>query len=435
MVNPELRLNNPEEEVIQPIVEPDSVRKEADNLEEKFSKKTLGETYISEYQTRKANIRGTKIERGAAFRFERGQIYKGYKILRAEIRDAEKRGEDTTKKRDLLKEMRVRAKDMEKDLDEIEKQCYENVRMVEVQTEFGNFSVPVVEFDLKKKDEKETEEDKRTPYFFIPGMPTSDFHSSAAISMAMALRGNKVYVPVDLETSSVGKPENFKGMVKERGDLGIHAEVFRQTIKTLGLEKVNVMGHSFGATIALELALASDFKELEDLIVMEPLGVEEKGVRKLATQFGFNQTLLRFLPYSEQRIKVAKEKGSKSKSNMALYLEDVKIIAKRLYSPEKLSKIKPNGRFQVWFGTDSPIMNVKETERVFQESEELRQKTPDASPVEIYEVEKGEHMWPVRGALGLSKMLQAKKPESQITKVKISDLKNSAMAGILEDIK
>ena len=65
-----------------------SIKKEAEDLQRSFSKKTLREKYWSEYQTRKAKIRGTEIERGEVFRFERGQIYKAYITLRREIREA-----------------------------------------------------------------------------------------------------------------------------------------------------------------------------------------------------------------------------------------------------------------------------------------------------------------------------------------------------------
>jgi hypothetical protein len=441
MFNPETGSGEPEEEIPQQVKQK-NLSDAKEPLEKEFQKKTFSEKHFAEVQTREAPIRGVKNpekKRGEIFRFERGQILKGFKILRGQIREAKERGEDTTEKKSLLKEIRGQAKILEKNLDDIESQCYENIKTVEVETEFGQFSLPVVEFDLRKKEglngSPEPEEDERIPYFFIPGILSSDFHKSVAISMAMALQGEKIYVPIEIEQSSVKKPENFKEMLKERGDFSIHSEVFKQTIRALDLGKVNVIGHSLGATVALELGTDPDFEEMEDLIIMEPLGIEEKGVMKLATQFGLKQTLLRFLPYSEQRIKVAPEAGVKSGGELGLYLEDVKILAKKLYNPEKLSRIKPNGRFQVWLGTDSPIMNVVEIERVFQESEKLRQKDPNASQLEIYEVEKGEHMWPVRGALGLSRILKADRPEKQVTTIELSDLENSGMAGILKDIE
>jgi len=426
MSNPEIGSREPEETQQQA---------EARNLQEALEDKGFVETHVAEVQTRKAPLRGAgnpELKRGEIFRFERGQILKGYKILREQIREAKERGEDTTEKRILLKEIRDQAKVLEKNLDEIERQCYENVRVIDVDTEFGKFAVPVVELDLRKKEDKESKKDDRTPYFFIPGMPTADFHNSVAVSMAMALEGNRVFVPIDIEQSPSGKPENFREMLKERGDLGIHAEVFKQIIRAVGLDKVNVMGHSFGATIALELGTDPDFKELQDLVIMEPLGIEEKGVVKLAAQFGFSQSLLKFLPYAEQRIKVAKGVNTKARGDNALYLQDVQIIAKELYPVEKLSQIKPNGRFQVWFGTDSPIMNVDKLEEAFLGAEELRGQDPNASPLEIYEVDGGEHMWPVRNALGLARMLAGGRSGEQITHVNTKDLKNSAMAGIIQ---
>jgi len=416
---------------------------EAEKLQTQLQEKSFTEKYISEVQTRKAPIRGAENPdqtRGGIFRLERGQILKGYKILRGQIRDAEKRGEDATGKIELLKEIRIRAKDLERNLDEIERQSLENIKMLDVETEFGKFSVPVVEFNLGKNSGKEegaeAEKDDRIPYFFIPGMATFDFHhsASAAVPMALALQGHKVYVPMDIEQPSVKRPEGYREMLRAQGNLGIHAEVFKQLIRKIGLEKVNIISHSFGATVALEMGSDADFKELEDLVVTEPLGIEDKGVGKLAVEFGLDQGILKQLPYSESRIKMKKEQGVKKTGDNSLYLEDVKIIARKIYDQEKLSRIKPNGRFQIWFGTDSPVINVEEMEKAFQEAEKLRQKDLKASPLEIYEVQKGEHIWPIRNALGFSRMLKQERPGTRITKIQPTDLGNSAMEEILTRI-
>jgi len=419
--------------------EPEGSREEErKNLENELSKKTFLERYLREVQTREAPLRGSKNPertRGEIFRFERGQILKAYKILRGQIEEARKRGEDAVEKKGLLKEIRGRAKILEKNLDTLEDQYYEEVKMVEVDTEFGHFSVPMVELDLRKEEDGEQGEDERTPYFFIPGMGSQDFHCSAAVSMALALRGHKVYVPAEIEQSSVKKPADFNEKVAERGDFSAHAEVFKETIRAAGLNEVNVIGHSLGATIALELAADADFHELNDLIVMEPLGIEEKGIKKLATQFGFSQVLLRFFPYAESRIKISPQKGSKSTADYSLYAEDAKILAKKLYPPEKLAEIKPRGRYQIWYGTDSPIMNVQETREAFSAAELIRAEDPEAKPVEIYEVKGAEHMWPVNSALGLERKLNAPRPDRQVTKVKLPDLEKSGVAGILKDLK
>ena len=139
---------------------------EVAKLEKEFKKKSLLETVISEYQTRKAPIRGYPNKmRGEVFRYERGQIVKAYKILRNQIRNAKAKGEEVTEKKKLLKEIRGRAKVFEKALDELNRQYYENVRYVEIETSYGKFSVPVVDLHLAKEGADGKEEDTKTPYF------------------------------------------------------------------------------------------------------------------------------------------------------------------------------------------------------------------------------------------------------------------------------
>ena len=410
---------------------------EAEKLQGELQKKSFVEKHFAEVQTREAPIRGAEnpeLVRGGTFRFERGQILKAYKILREQIRDAQVSGEDATEGKNLLKEIRGRAKILEKNLDTLEKQYYENIKTVDVDTEFGKFSVPVVELDLR--DPKETEKDERTPYFFITGMPAGSFHRAAAITMALALQGHKVYAPAEIEQPFVKKPDNYKDMLKERGDFKIQADVFKQIVRNLGLDKVNVMGHSLGATMALELGADKDFEELQDLVVMEPLGMEDKGVAKLAMQFGIGQGMLRQMPFSESRIKATNEGvGTESHGDNSLYYEDIKIMAKQIYGPEKLSQIKPSGRFQVWFGTDSPVINTKKMEETLQQAAELRGKSQDASQLEVYEIVGGEHMWLHKNVFSILDIMNGPKPKEQITRVDKSDLNNSAIERILKDIK
>lgn len=411
----------------------EEVGKEAEKLGEKLSEKSFGEKVVSEYQTKKAKIRGTEIERGAAFRFERGQIYKGYKILRAEIGEAEKRGEDTTKKKELLKEMRGRAKFMEKDLDELNRQFHENVRNVDVETKFGDFSIPIVELDLKK--DLNPEEDKRTPYFFLGSIATN-FHQSACFSLAMALDGHKVYVPMQPEQPAVKKPDNFGETLSQQGNLKPYAELAKKTIEKIGLKEFNLVGYSMGATTSLELATDPELQGLNDLTIIEPLGIEEKGLLKLGKEFGFNQAMLKTIPSSEARIKTFFQGAEAGQGEFGLFLKAGNILSKKHFDAEKLKAINPKGRFQVWIGTKSPVVSEKLAESVFEETEKLRQaQNSNSSPLEFYKVKGADHGLPMMNALGLSRMITGKKPSEQVTEVKMKDLENSAMARIIKDIK
>ncbi len=429
MFNPESSSRKPEEDKGIDLEElGNSVQKEAEKLSRDVSQKTAGEEYISEYQTRKSKIRGTEIERGAAFRFERGQIYKAYKILRADIREAKEGSGDTTSKKELLRTIREKAKATEKDLDELNRQFYENAKDIEIETEYGKFTMPVVELDLRK--DIDPSEDKRTPYVFLGGIG-SDAIKGAAFSMALALHGHKVYATQQPEQPCVKKPENFRQILAEQGDMKIHAAIAKQTIRNLGLENINLVGWSTGATTALEIACDPDFKSINDLIALEPLGFEAKGLPKLAKEAAIKLPLAAF-PYSETRIKGFAQGAEAGQADLALMFETGKILSKKLLSPERMSKINPKGRFQVWMGTRSSYTNVRVSENVLSKTEELRQENnPGASPLEIYEVSGSDHFLPLVNALGLVETMSQERPDKSITKIKKSDLKNSAVQEIL----
>jgi pimeloyl-ACP methyl ester carboxylesterase len=406
-----------------------------EKLRKGFKKKSFLEERISGFQTRKAPIRGAKnpeLTRGEIFRFERGQIVKAYKTLREQIRRAEKKGEDATNKRNLLQEVRGRAKILERNLDELERQYYENVTTVEVETKFGKFSVPVVELDLRKKTGEESGEDSRTPYFLL-GTVRTNYHQTAALSMSLALDGKRVFVPAWPEQAMVGKPDNFGQLLKKQDDLEIHKEFAKQTIRSIGLRNINLMGVSMGGAVALELAQDPDFQEMQDLVVIEPPGLEEKGMARLAKDFVVEEGLLKSFPLTEARIKTLMQ-GTNT-GGIDFLADDCKILAKKQFDSEKLSNINPKGRYQLWIGTESSITDYETAERVFLEAEDLRrQKDSDMNSLEIHVVEGGNHGWPFMSSLGFSKLLDEDKPGEQISSVKLSDLENSGMDEILKEL-
>ena len=437
MFNPEMGSREPEQEIPQE-EEQNNFSEAKEPLEKEFQKKTFSEKHFAEVQTREAGLRGAKNPeqtRGEVFRFERGQILKGYKILREQIRDAKERGEDTTKKKEFLKEIRGRAKVLEKNLDELERQYYENIKTVEIETEFGKFSIPVVELDLRKKEDKESEQDGRIPYFLL-GSVATNYHQTASLSMGLALEGERVLVPAWPEQAMVKRPDNFGELLEQQEGFKLHKEYAKQTIKQMRLEKVNLMGYSMGAAVALELAQDQDFQEIQDLIIVEPPGLEEKGLLGIGKDFALWEGLLKTLPNSEALIKTFKQGNRDNTGNIKFLIEDGRILGKKYFNAENLGKIMPKGKYQLWFGTKSSIVNPEIAEKVFLEADELRkEQNPNANPVEIHIVEGGTHGWPSINNLGFSRMLKQEKPEDQITTVKISDLENSGMAGILKDIK
>lgn len=412
-----------------------SPEEDVEKLSGQLQKKSFKERVFSEFQTRKTTIEGSKnenetnmseIKRGEIFRFERGQIYKAYILLRKEIHDIEKRGEDATSKRELLKQIRERAAIMEQQLDELNRQYYENARTIDVKTKYGDFGVPVAELDLKKQNESDEEE---IPTFLIGGVATN-YHQSAALSMALALDGRKVFVPTYPEQDSVRRPDNFKEILQKDG-LDMQAEIVKEIIKKMRLHKVNIVAYSMGTAVTMKMAVDPEFNVINDLTLLEPMCIEDKGLARIIMEFAGVGAVYTFLS-SEQKIKGQRQGSDEGKGNLGFLVEDGKILSKKSFDPKMLKNLHPQGRFQVWVGTKSPLVDDKVAETIFTETEALRQDdNPMCSPLEFYRVEGGDHTWPLTGALGLSKMMQK---EKSVDTVHIDDFENSAMARMLKDI-
>jgi hypothetical protein len=435
MFNPD-KLNQEPESPEKPI-EPE-IKQEANSLERELGEKTLGEKFVAEYQTkeitkeqqeRRKEHGGEEIMRGESTRFERGQIFKAYKILRKEIQVAEKSGEKAVGKRGLLKEIRGRAKVMEKDLDELERQMEENVKMVDVETEFGKFSIPVTEIDLRKGVEP-GQEDKRTPYIFWGGIRSTTKMNGCAV-MAMALAGQKVLVPMHLEQEAVGKPENFLETMKQQKSFKPHAKITKELIKNLGLGSCNIMGYSAGAGIALESAIElSNDPEMKgvinNLIVMEPLGLDEKGIVGLAADFG-KDAVTRVMPSAEAGIKVMRQGGETNKEDQKLDWETIKILASKQFTPERLAEINVGGNFQWWVGRSSAVTNLPLTERVMEKIQTIKkEKGLDTPSPELNEVVGGTHSLLNMNALGLAEMIVEERQNTQSAEPRVIKRKDLA---------
>jgi len=406
-------------------------------LEKDLNKKSFLEKHFAEFQTKEASLRGAENKeqtRGEAFRFERGQIFKVYKILREQIARAGERGEDTTDKKVLLDKIRAQAEIAEKKLDELERQYYEEGKTIEIETEFGKFSVPVAELDLRKKEEGGEKEDERVPYVML-GSVAQNYHQMAAFAMGLALEGERVIVPTWPEQAA-SRPDNFGETLKKQSDLKIHKEYAKKTIEAMGLKKINLVGYSMGGAVSLELAQDQDFSAIQDLTVIEPAGLEDKGILKLARDFAFEEGMLKTMPYSERRIKTMNQGKREEVLNVGFLMDDCKILSKKCFDENKLGKINPKGRYQLWVGTKSSITDSEVAKKVFLEAEKTRQENnEEARPIEIYTVNGGTHGWPLVHNIGLSKMLRSEEaPKDQVNPIELSEMENSVIAGILKDI-
>ena len=419
--------------------ENEEIKKAQEELKEKFSQKSPEEKK-SEYQTRESKGKIRSIERGESTRYERGQIYKAYKILRKDIQEAEKDGERAVGKRELLGEVRSKAKEVEADLDEAERQLTENIQMVDVETSEGKFSMPVAVLDLKKREtnEKGERKDDRVPYVFWGGIRANEQMDGCAM-MAMALAGHKIYHITHLEQGDVKKPEGTRGIVANRGDFSLQGEITEKVIDALKLEKFNLMGYSTGASVVLEAAIRMSenrtSEKINDMVVIEPLGLEKMGILKLAYNFGIKEAMINLRrEKAESDIKVMRQGGKTNKEDAKFsWLTTAPILSKKHFDADRLSKIKIGGKLQWWLGGNSPITNRKLTEQVLNN---VAEKNPDINQ-ELNIVEGATHSMLNMNALGLAQEFGKEKLVSNSASPRIlnrKDLANSAVKSIIEGI-
>jgi len=419
--------------------ESEELNKARDELKNQFNKKSLAEKFVAEYQTRESKGSIRSIERGESTRYERGQIYKAYKILRKEIREAEKNGERVMGKRELLGEMRSRAKEVEADLDEVERQLKENVQMVDVETSDGKFSMPVAVLDLKKPEAGDGKKDDRVPYVFWGGIRANEQMDGCAM-MAMALTGKKIYHVAHLEQKDVKKPENTREIVGQRGDFGLQAEITEKVAEAMDLEKFNLMGYSTGASVALETAIRMSKEgtsgKINDLIVIEPLGLEKLGILKLGYNFGIKEGLLNLsiLERAEAGIKVMRQGGKTNKEDAKFsWLTTAPILAKKHFDANNLSSIKIGGKMQWWLGGRSPVTNSELTKQV---AKEVAENNPNLRQ-EVNVVKGATHSILNMNALGLAHEFSGDRGgrNLEIRDINRKDLANSATSFIIKNIK
>ena len=150
------------------------------------------------------------------------------------------------RKKRFFRRNTLTGKCLEKKLDELERQYYENGKIIDIDTKFGKFSAPVVELDLRSQEEKEKQENEQRPPYFILGSVAQNYHQMAAFVSGLALNGERVLVPTWPEQAA-SRPDNFGELLKKQGDLEIHKEYAKKIIQALGLEKINLVGYSMGA--------------------------------------------------------------------------------------------------------------------------------------------------------------------------------------------
>lgn len=385
-------------------------------------------------ETRRTSLPDSEHERSLVNRFERGQILHAYTVLREQIRAAKDQGLDASHQKEFLQRFRKHAYHNEKNLDELNREYYEKGFEVEVEgPDIGRHVVPLVELDLQKP--KEGEEDLRVPYFVIGGI-ASNYHQTAALSMALALEGNRVFSMTYPEQGMAQHPPDWGSRVRSDGTPKLHAQLVKKTIEKLGLERVNLVGYSIGGMIAIEAASDRNFhSRLQDLVAIEAVGFQDKGRLQMALDLFYSQGS-RTVRDPEQRLKLLEQGFETSRIDPVLFLSLGDVARRQQFTQEKLMRVQPQGRFQVFVGSESPVADAEMTRTTLLAAEGLRRaENPNASPVEIYRIQGGDHGI-VKYAMGIVTTHEAEqKPAGQVITLEASELENSAAAAILEDLK
>ncbi len=383
-------------------------------------------------QTRETKIPGTEIDRGIVTRFQRAEIARAYKALRNQVRDAEKKGEDAEPHREVVKKFAAKAHVLEKDLDTLNRQFYENITTVHVDDpELGVHEIPVVTLDLNPP--AEGQEDTRTPYFITPSYVTN-YHESAAFSMALALAGEKVNVMTYPEKFKMAKsPDDWLDRVKKDGTLKPYAKLAGKIIQGLSLNRLNLIGISMGAGVSLEMA-SDPSLNIQDLIIIEPPTVIGKNTLKQLFDFGVMEGVPAILNAEDRAKVVLSESPELAQRAKGTDVVLAPILARKQITQEQLQAINPHGRYQVWFGENSAITGEK-TREEFVRAEAARSANPNTSPIEMYVIKGGRHGSAVVHSQGVASVITAKqRPPQMISKLDINSLENSAAAFILNRI-
>lgn len=211
-------------------------------------------------------------------------------------------------------------------------------------------------------------------------------------------------------------------------------------MKALGIDNVDLIGYSTGASTALEVATDSEFAsttEINNLIALEPLGIKQMDIKELARRFGFVEGG-RALLNPRSRLTAISQGIKEGQGEPLANWQTAKILANKQFDEENLGDMLLNvkNRVIICMGDKSPLMDTRLAEEVFTRVELQRQtEHPGAPPVEFIKVKTDDHTWPLIFSLGLMEKLRKGKQEENFTTIKTSDLKDSAMHRILADIK
>lgn len=140
-------------------------------------------------------------------------------------------------------------------------------------------SIYSVTLDLKKPS---NEPDTRVPWVMIGGAYSTS-EQNAALSMALALQGEKVIIlthPEQMQDQEGGRglKDSLRNTAKEDIDM------FEKAIVGFGLSQINLLGDSLGGAFALAMTADPEFTKqvaVGNVVILQPVGFEKRSLMDL----------------------------------------------------------------------------------------------------------------------------------------------------------
>lgn len=379
---------------------------------------------------RQIDAENPKRTRNLIVRFEREEILRIYKKLREKGAHANQTSEG--KQSEMLRLFRDHAQQLERNLDLLNEQLYKNIRPVTVDNEdIGHHVIPVAELSLPDNQRERDSED--VPYISFGGIATN-YHQEAAIAMALALQGKRVYAIAHPGNDLAETPKDWAMSVRKDGTYRLQAKVLREVVKGLGLENFHMVGYSMGAGVALEAARDPEFSRAAKKIdAIEPLGFENLGLARLGYRF-LGKEVVRVMRDPESKLKAFLSGNETAPIHMGSFMADAGTMSKEQFNTKDLAGLRPEGNLRIWVMNKSTMVNAGMVREKIAAANELREGAAAEHPIEFYTVEGDAHAMPVTHANGFARMLVHGPGVSSDDEVSAASLDNSAARVLFRDV-
>lgn len=351
----------------------------------------------------------------------------------------------------LLSEFVGASREMAEDLDKLDYQFHTNGRIVEAGKGSGEReSIYLAELDLR---EPSNEPDTRIPWVMIGGA-SSISEQNAALSMALALQGERVFVltlPDQMKEQTGGRSLREKIANSYNEDFN----AFRRVIEDLGVSKVNLIGHSLGGGLVLELAGDQELSQkvqVEDVLALDPTGFERRRIFPMAIAFKNTAKDVEKDPEAKtimleqgnidahRASGIGQENGILKPLKEGLsFLSSGRASASKRFSPEKLAEISGHvsGDVEIWTGESNRVVKP---EAII----ECVNNAGDVPNLSLYVIKGGKHEAIIANALGfIATHMDEKRSRAELgdlyrsknIKISISTLERSGAEYLLKQMQ